>query len=427
MRIMVLGAGGFIGRQIMAELLCAGHDVIGVARSRSSGAATAFDQADLRILDLAKATDPAAWIGHLGGVACIVNAVGVLRGADMFAVHVDMPKALYQAARQAGVKHIVLISAISARSDVTTDYSVSKLAGEQVLRESGLTWTILRPSLVYGEGSYGGTSLLRAMAALPFVVPLPGHGAFAFTPIHVDDLARCVRQACGKEEFHDRTLEPVGPETLSLRELLTRYRAWLGFCAAPFLRIPMPVMRLLGRLGDVAGHGPIATNSLVQMVAGNAGDSAGFAQTVGFSPRSLGDAMLAHPAQVQDRWHARLFFLAPAIRAVLVLLWLVSAWLGLFHGGGSAQAVVAGLGLPREWAVALQIGSSVLDIGVAGTVLFDRRARWSTLLQLMVVAGYTLVIGLALPRLWLDPLGPLVKNLPILLLIAVHGVVGDQR
>ena len=332
MRIMLLGAGGFIGRHIMSELLDAGHQVIGVVRSQSSVVATAFVQANILCLDLAKATDYTDWAGLLEGVDCIVNAAGILRGPDMFRIHVDMPKALYRAAHQAGVKQIILISAISARPDVTTDYSVSKLAGERVLRESELSATILRPSLVYGEGSYGGTSLLRGMAALPLLIPLPGKGAFEFTPIHVDDLARFVRQACGNDAFHDQSLEPVGPETLSLRELLTRYRAWLGLRAAPFLAIPMPVMRLLGRLGDVFGHGPIATNSLVQMVAGNAGNSTTFAKVAGFSPRSLTEAMLAHPAEVQDRWHARLFFLAPAIKAVLILLWLASAWLGLFHG-----------------------------------------------------------------------------------------------
>jgi hypothetical protein len=100
----------------------------------------------------------------------------------MDAVHVEMPHALHAAAAAAGVARIVLISAISARDDVDTDYSRSKLAGERALRGSGVAWTILRPSLVYGDGSYGGTSLLRGMAALPWCVPLPGAGDFAFTP-----------------------------------------------------------------------------------------------------------------------------------------------------------------------------------------------------------------------------------------------------
>ncbi len=115
----------------------------------------------------------------------------------MKAIHVDMPRALYAGASRAGVRHVLLISAISARDDVVTDYSLTKLAGEEALRSSGLGWTILRPSLVYGDGSYGGTSLLRGLAALPFFIPVPGKGEYAFSPIHASDLARSVRLICG--------------------------------------------------------------------------------------------------------------------------------------------------------------------------------------------------------------------------------------
>ncbi|ATY33184.1 SDR family oxidoreductase [Sphingomonas psychrotolerans] len=426
MQIMVLGAGGFIGRQILAELTLAGHQVRAVVRT-PGGIEEAFPDVRFVRLDLADAITPADWMRHLSGVEMIVNAAGMLRGAEMEAVHVAAPRALYTVAAQAGVRHVVLLSAISARTDVTTDYARSKLAGEQVLRDSGLDWTILRPSLVYGDGSYGGTSLLRGMAGLPWRVPLPGDGSFSFTPIHVRDLAHAVRLVCEETRFAGRMLEPVGPETLTLRDLLTRYRAWLGFGKARYVTVPMPVMRLLGRAGDLIGSGPIASNSLEQLVAGNAGDSAAFAHAAGFKPRSLADAMRDRPAQVQDRWHARLFFLAPAIRAVLVLLWLASALLGLASSSAATAAFGDAAGLPPGSADALRIGTSLLDIAIAGLVLFDRRGRLSTLAQLATVGGYTLVLGAVMPALWLDPLGPLLKNLPILALILVHGAIGDKR
>lgn len=423
---MLLGAGGFIGRYILSELLAAEHEVIGVVRSLGD-LPTAFPQAHFLSLNLAQATDPLVWQSHLIGIDCVVNAAGILRGTTMEAVHVGMPKALYAAALQVGVRHVVLISAISARADVTTDYSVSKLAGENVLKESGLGWTVLRPSLVYGDGSYGGTSLMRGMAALPVLVPLPGSGEFLFTPIHAEDLSRSVRLACERNDLQCHTLEPVGPNTFTLSELLARYRAWLGFGRARYLPVPMPLMRLLGRIGDITSNGPVSTNSLEQMMAGNAGNSAAFAEAIGFQPRSLDSVLVARPAQVQDRWHARLFFLAPAIKALLVLLWLASAWLGLSYGSEATRSVVAGFGLASAWGEPLRLGGSILDMAVALLVLFDRDARWSTVVQLSVVAGYTIVIGIAVPSLWLDPYGPLLKNLPVLLLIAVHGVIGNNR
>ncbi|WP_213981076.1 SDR family oxidoreductase [Sphingomonas sp. dw_22] len=426
MRIMLIGAGGFIGRHVMAELLAGGHDVVGVARSIGTLSA-AFPQAECIAMDLAQATSAEAWRDHLAGIDIVINAAGILRGRDMDAVHVRMPEALQRAALAAGVKRVVLISAISARPDVATDYARSKLAGEAALRSSGIAWTVLRPSLVYGDGSYGGTSLMRGMAGLPWITPLPGSGDFRFTPIHVADLARAIRLVCEKPEYAGRTLEPVGPDMFDLRTLLAAYRAWLGFGRARFLSIPMPLMTLLGRIGDIAGDGPIASNSLIQMVAGNSGDSAAFAEAIGFVSRSLNEALRDRPAQVQDRWHARLFFLAPLLKAVLVLMWIASAALGLAYGAARTGAVLQGLGLPGGWAAPLRIGGSVLDIGIAALLILDRRARWATPVQLLVVAGYTLVIGIALPGLWLDPLGPLLKNLPILLAIAVHGAVADKR
>ena len=426
MRILLLGAGGFIGRHILADLLAAGHDVIGVARSTRL-LAEAFPEARFVRMDLAKAIQRDDWNRHLAGIDAIVNAAGLLRGRDMDTVHVAMPKALYETAVTADVKRVVLISAISARADVATDYARSKLAGEDVLRATKLDWTILRPSLVYGDGSYGGTSLMRGMAGLPLVTPIPGDGAFTFTPIHVSDLAHAVRLACEGKVAPRQRLEPVGPETLTLREMLKRYRAWLGFGKTGFLPVPMSAMRLMGRIGDWLGDGPISTNSLEQMIAGNAGDSTVFAQAIGFTPRSLATALRDHPAQVQDRWHARLFFLAPALHAVLILMWLASAWLGLFHGAAQTEGLLQAIGLPTSWSVPLQLGSSVLDIAIAAQLLLDRSAARAAVVQLAVVACYTVVIGTALPALWLDPLGPLLKNLPIMVAIAIYGVIGNKR
>jgi uncharacterized protein YbjT (DUF2867 family) len=424
MRILLLGAGGFIGRHILADLLSAGHQVVGIARSTAS-LSYAFPETVFVQLNLARALRATDWTDHLRGVDTIVNAAGLLRGPDLDVVHRAMPKALYAAAEQSGVKRVVLISAISARPDVATDYSRSKLAGETALRASALDWTILRPSLIYGDGSYGGTSLMRGLAGLPVATPIPGDGGFAFTPLHVRDLARTVRIACEGYIPPLQTLEPVGPQTLTLRDMLGRYRRWLGFGAPRFVPVPMPVMRLLGRIGDLCGDGPISTNSLEQMVAGNAGDSAAFSQAVGFVPCSLDAALRDRPAQVQDRWHARLFFLAPVLQGVLALMWLASAWLGLFHGTRETALLVEAARLPASWINPLHVGSSALDILIAVQLLFDRSAVRSAFIQLMVVFGYTIVIGTLLPELWLDPLGPLLKNLPVM--VAIYGVIGDKR
>ncbi|WP_343521251.1 SDR family oxidoreductase [Sphingomonas sp.] len=426
MRILLLGAGGFIGRHILSELLASGHNVRAVARDVVS-LREMEPGAEWVALDLAQATGARDWFPHLDGIDCVVNAAGVLRGPEMEAVHVAMPKALHAACKKAEVGRVILISAVSARADVATGYARTKLEGEAALRSSGLRWTILRPSLVIAEGSYGGTSLLRGLSALPIAQPLAGDGSFAFSPIHADDLARAVRLTCEDLWFVNMTLEPAGPETLTLRELMTRYRSWLGFGPARLVSIPIPVMRMLGRIGDLAGSGPVSTTSLEQIVVGNAADGEAFAQAVQFRPRSVANAMRDRAAGVQDRWHARLFFLAPAIRWGLALLWFASALLGLFAGRAQTLEVLATVGAPESAAFPLQFGTALLDLGIAALVLRDSRAQVATAAQLVVVLGYTLALTLTLPSLWADPLGPLLKNLPVALLILVHGAIGNRR
>ncbi|HEY6916411.1 MAG TPA: SDR family oxidoreductase [Allosphingosinicella sp.] len=426
LHVLVLGAGGFIGRHIVADLLTHGHRVTGTVR-RDDGISAAFPDACFLALDLAKETNAERWRERLTGIDIVVNAAGLLRGRDMEAVHVAMPHALHAACAASGVRRVLLISAISARSDVATDYAASKLRGEEALRSSALAWTILRPSLVYGEGSYGGTSLLRGLAALPGFIPLPGDGGFAFSPIHVRDLARAVRIACEADNLAGQVLEPCGPETLTLKQLLIAYREWLGFGQAPFLPIPMTVMGLLARIGDVLGRGPVSTTSLHQIVAGNAGDGRAFADTIGFGPRTMADAFAERPAQVQDRWHARLYFAGPLIAGLLALMWLWSGLTGLLYGGPEAARFVSAAGLPPSWTQPLMIGSSLLDLMIAAALILGWGGRRMTMAQFAVVAGYTLALGILLPDLWQDPFGALAKNVPILALIAVHGVLRDQR
>ena len=214
---------------------------------------------------------------------------------------------------------------------------------------------------------------------------------------------------------------------MTLTSVLRRYRTWLGFGSARFVSVPVPIMRLIGRLGDLFGDGPVSTNSLVQMVAGNDGDSAAFERAIGFRPAGLAEAQARCPAQVQDRWHARLFFLAPALTGGLLAMWVASALLGFLFGQQRTIELVQALGLSVDWAAPLRVAGTMVDLAIAALLLIDRRGRWSTMAQVVVVLGYTIILSVGLPRLWVDPLGPLLKNLPALLAILVHGAIRNNR
>lgn len=422
MHFLVLGATGFVGRHITSALLAAGHSVTGAGR-RVVELARAFPAMPTLRLDLARTTE-AEWRAALTGIDVVVNVAGQLNRA-LDDVHVGGPARLYRAARESGVRRVILISAISARPDVTTAYSRTKLAGEEALRQSGVAWTILRPSMVVAKDSFGGSSVLRGLAGLPLLSPIVPTGNARFAPIHARDLGEVVRRVAADERFAGATLEPAGAESATLDELITSYRRWLGF--APGWRVPVPrlALELTGAIGERLG-GPIASTTLRQLEAGNGGDPTAFAATLGWSPRGLSAILRDEPAGVQDRWHARLFFLALAVRISLILLWLGSAAAGLTFGAEQAEQFATALGLADAFVTPLVLATCLLDLGIAA-LLFTRYSRLAATVQLAAVLAYTIGLTIVLPDLWADPFGALLKNIPILALIGVNAVLSEAR
>ncbi len=192
MRVLVVGANGFIGSAIVGALIRGGMDVRGVVRdpeklvNRFPGIAAT--KADLRDNS---ARDSKFWNEALAGIDAVVYAAGVLqprRERDAWAVHVAAPDALYAGCERIGVKRVIQISAVGVEQAATV-FARSKLAGDQKLMARDLDWTILRPAIVIGEGSYGGTSMLRAIAAFPWITPVIGDGTNELDFIDKEDLA----------------------------------------------------------------------------------------------------------------------------------------------------------------------------------------------------------------------------------------------
>ncbi len=433
MRVLVTGANGFIGRHITAALLDAGHGVVAAVRD-VDGIRRIFPEITAVAVDMNRDLSADDWAPRIEDVAAVVNCAGVLQGSrrqSIEAIHTRAPKALFDACARRGVRRVIQISAISAEDAADTAYARTKKRADDHLRGLDLDWVVLRPSLVYGEGSHGGTSLLRALAALPFAIPLVGRGDQVFQPIHMDDLTAAIVRLAETPNIARITLDPVGPDRLTMKEIVLRLRAWLGFAPVPTLPIPMPIMRAVARLGDWLGDwlggGPINSTALRQLEYGNAAPAGPFVEALGIEPRSMAAALAARPSQVQDRWHARLFFVRPLLRWTLGGFWLLSGMIGLIAPAGAIAPYIESLGIPGHlapWAIA---ASCVLDISI-GIALFLRfRPGFVAATQILVVLGYTLALGVAEPALWADPLGPLLKNLPILVAALVLAALEVER
>ncbi len=429
MRILVTGACGFIGSHIVAALRAGGHDVIGAVRRPARGGPGARFSA--LACDFARDTHVEDWLPRLKGIDAVGNAAGILREThdqSFAAVHVAAPRALFEACARAGVRKVVQISALGDVRD--GGFIASKHALDAHLATLNLDWVILRPSVVYSaSGSYGGTSLLRALAALPFVLLLPGDGQQRLQPIAATDLARAVLCFVETDRGNRRILEATGAAVTTFEEYLSGIRRWLGFGNAWALRIPLALIRPFAWLGERAGRGPLGLTMFRMLQRGNVagpGAAAVFAAAAGFRPRAFAEVLDATPSHVQDRWHARLYPLAPLLRLALVFLWLASGIAGFVQPLDRSLALLGAADIPAAAGEALVYGASGADLAI-GLLALTGRVRLAATLMLLSLLAYTLFLGIASPGLWLEPFGSLAKNIPLIPAVLVLLVLSDRR
>lgn len=421
-RVLILGADGFIGRHIAFGLRNAGWAVLASARRTDRLDRMGFEtlKADL--------TDPAThttefWQPHLQGVDHVVNAAGLLTGSQsaFFAVHVAAPDALYQA-MPTGTTGVLLSAIGIATAD--TSFASFRRTGEQIATKRNIT--ILRAGLVLADTSHGGSSLARALAALPLMTPVVGKGDQPFNPIHADDLTQVI---------HDCLLTPPGPvpheiggpEQVTQSEMLRALRAWLGLPRTRILRMPIAFARILGRIGDILRLGPISDNAVRQLDAGVLADSSALLAKLPSRPRGFSTFLSARPAGSQDLWHARLYLMRPTLRLTLAFLWLASGALGLAVPSAQFLPLLANSGLPDWLLIALARLGGLVDIAIAIALFRAYNLRILAWLQIAMIAIYTLAFTLLAPGLWLLPLGGLLKNVPLIVLVALHGILEDER
>lgn len=422
--VLVVGANGFLGGYIAAALQRRGHRVLrGIRAPRR-------DDPNERHCDLARMLASNAWDRVLDGVDAVVNAAGILRptmGQSFEDVHVRGPLALAQACLARGIGNFVQISALGAPED--GEFIASKHRFDAQLMTLPLRAIVLRPSVVYAmSGSYGGTSLLRALAALPGAHLLPGRGRWPLQSLATEDLAELV--ACAVESEARGVYEVGGPTPLSLRDYQQLWRRWLRIPGTRAFAVPEALVTAQVWVWERLGRGPVGETMWRMLRRGNVTSSDAAERlraTFGFTPRPLAEVLASHPSQVQDRWHAQLYFLGPILRASLALLWAISAWAGVSTSAAEVVHLAEGSALQSFDPVLLARGGGVLDGVLALWLTTGWKPRWALALMAISLVTYSLVLGVLVPELWLDPLGGLAKNLVILPAIAVMWVLADRR
>ena len=268
-KVLLLGAGGFIGRAISAQLQADGYEVI-------DGRSTEFDYTRL--------LKPADWLPRLTGIDAVFNAVGVLRDRDkrpMEVVHEHAPIALFEACAKAGVRRVVQVSALGIEGSDTL-YARSKRAADehlQALRARGLLdATVVRPSIVFGSGG-ASSQLFMNLARLPLLV-LPAAALRALVqPVAVQDLAEAVARLIYTPG--PALLSVVGPRALTLANFIASLRQQLGKSPARVIALPERLSRWSARIGDHVPMQPWCGETLHLLQTDNADDATAFTALLG--------------------------------------------------------------------------------------------------------------------------------------------------
>lgn len=407
MVILVTGATGFIGCRLVAALRAAGHRVIAASRRSDTSA-------DSVAVDFTRDFDSGTWVPKLNGVDVVINAVGILRehGAQTYeSIHARAPIALFAACAKAGVKKVIQISALGADSG-RTGYFTSKHAADEYLTTLPLAWTIVQPSLVFGAGGASAT-VFTLLASLP-IIPLPGGGHQKVQPIHIHDVIAAICEIVETSAMTQRRVALVGPAPLSLREFLRRLRGRLQLSAARFISIPTAVMRATAAVAEHLPGSLLDRETLSMLDAGNTAAANDTEQLLGRAPRTP-EQLIADDQRTSVLREAQLAWLLPMLRISIALVWI---WTGIVSLGlyptRDSYELLARVGISGALAPVMLYGAAVLDLLVGFATLLLSRRRWLWLLQIVVIAGYTVIISFKLPEFWLHPYGPLSKNLVML-------------
>ena len=246
--VLVTGSDGFIGRHLVPYLAAHGYKVIAASRT-----AAAFGDPNVVAAPLPDLSRPFDWQPLLQQCTAAVHLAGIAHtfADDELYDHVNhkATEALAQAAFRCGT-HLVFISSIAAQSgsfsdhELTEDdpptpnnaYGRSKLAAEQAIRATGASFTILRPVVIYGDGEKGNFATVHSISRLP--IPLPFGGLTAQRSVlSVENFCSAVLTALRDPRARGETFIVSNPATLTVSEVITRYRARLG--RSPWL-IPIP-------------------------------------------------------------------------------------------------------------------------------------------------------------------------------------------
>jgi uncharacterized protein YbjT (DUF2867 family) len=381
--------------------------------------------------DIATMRSEADWLPLLANIDAVVNCAGILQdapGESTSGVHAEGVGALFRACARIGIKRVIHLSAIGVERGAPTDFSRTKLEGDQALMALDLDWVILRPSVVVGRAAYGGSALFRGLAALPLFLKPPDTGSLQI--VQLDEVVESIAFFLRDDAPSKVVLDVAGPERLSFADVVSSYRQWFGWRPQAIIDLPRFLASGLYRSGDFLGllgwRPPMRSTAETEIRRGAIGDNRQWTELTGIRPRPLEEALAAEPASVQEKWFARLYFLKALVLGVFALFWIATGLISLGPGWGIGMELMREGGVEGIGPLLIYAGA-ISDIVIGLGIAFRRTARIALWAALGLSILYVVIGTILVPRLWADPLGPMLKIWPIMAFNLVALAILDDR
>jgi len=270
MKIFLTGSTGFVGQQILQDLIDNNYQVKCLLRQGSEHKIANYKK-DVDIVQ-GDITDANSLHGKLEGCDAVINLVGIIRefptkGITFEKLHYEGTANLVNAARSQGVRRFIQMSALGARPDGKTRYQQTKFRAEECVRNSGLNYTIFRPSIIFGPGDKF-VNLFANMLKTQQFVPVVGNGRYQMQPVAVENVSMGFVKSIKQHNAIDKTFDVGGPEKIEFNQIIDIIGEVI-YAPPHKIHVPVFVMSFMAEMLDWLSFFPITKEQIIMLLEGN--------------------------------------------------------------------------------------------------------------------------------------------------------------